>query len=312
MHPFRTLAFASILAILPASGTGGWVEIPGIKGESTDRAHEGWIDIESVSYGAERAEAAPGAASGAESRGAVSHGAGQVTIVKRADKSSVILAQAVANGKHFPTVTIDSRKEHMVLTSVLISSVQHESNSGAGERPNESVTFKYGGMTISYPSNPDDRGAAGTAMPPSTIAAPAAMSPRDPASPAAGAVAAVPPLPPRALALEGQLLPAVSPAARAWVISEAGSLHARGLAPSSMTAVARQDAGTRFAQAHLSPRDIDTLVFLVLMEGAKVGGQEMQMKLQMEMDRRSQLEAAISNIMKTMNDTASDLLRNIK
>ena len=124
-----------------------YLEIEGIKGESQDDKHRDWIEISSFSWGTSHAANIGSATSGA--------GAGKVALqdlhfTKTVDKASPVLMLACANGKHFPTVTIEMRKAGggpyitYILSDVVISSVQASSG---GDNPTESVTLNFAHMS---------------------------------------------------------------------------------------------------------------------------------------------------------------------
>ncbi len=124
-----------------------FLKIDGIEGESTQKDHKGEIQIDSFSVGAQSSQSI-----GSQSSGA---GAGKVSIqsfsiTKTLDKSSPLLFQAAATGKHFKDATLSfSRKaggkEQTYLKfdfqNVFISSVQ-DGSSGGGQ-PTEQVTFAF-------------------------------------------------------------------------------------------------------------------------------------------------------------------------
>ncbi len=89
------LLILGIMLARPAligAGTGAFVKIQGIEGESNDQDHKKWIIIESWSWGVARtsSEAA----------------AGDITITKAVDRSSPKLAECSAKGSSFPEVII--------------------------------------------------------------------------------------------------------------------------------------------------------------------------------------------------------------
>jgi len=124
-----------------------FLKIDGIEGESTQKDHKGEIQIDSFSVGAQGSQSI-----GSQSSGA---GAGKVSIqsfsiTKTLDKSSPLLFQAAATGKHFKDATLSfshkaGGKEQTYLKfdfqNVLISSVQ-DGSSGGGQ-PTEQVTFAF-------------------------------------------------------------------------------------------------------------------------------------------------------------------------
>ncbi len=130
-----------------SGGGSTFLKIDGIEGESTAKDHKGEIAIGGFALSAQGSQSI-----GSQSSGA---GAGKVsiqsfTITKTLDKSSPLLFQAAATGKHFKDATLSfTRKaggrEQTYLKfdfqNVLISSVQ-DGSSGGGQ-PTEQVTFAF-------------------------------------------------------------------------------------------------------------------------------------------------------------------------
>jgi|ERR1700722_12562212 len=130
-----------------SGGGSTFLKIDGIEGESTDKSHKDEIHIDSFSVSAQGSQNI-----GSQSSGA---GAGKVniqsfSITKTLDKSSPVLFQAAATGKHFKDAVLSftrkaGGKEQTYLKfdfqNVLISSVQ-DGSSGAGQ-PTEQVTFAF-------------------------------------------------------------------------------------------------------------------------------------------------------------------------
>jgi type VI secretion system secreted protein Hcp len=77
-----------------------YLKFDGIDGESTDKDHKGWIDIESFSQTINR----DGDSTGTRSRGAAI--LGDIVVAKELDKSSPKLAESVLIGNVFPKVEI--------------------------------------------------------------------------------------------------------------------------------------------------------------------------------------------------------------
>ncbi|MGA9286620.1 MAG: type VI secretion system tube protein Hcp [Solirubrobacteraceae bacterium] len=130
-----------------SGGGSTFLKIDGIEGESTTKDHKGEISIDSFSVSAQGAQGA-----GSQSSGA---GAGKVSIqsfsiTKTLDKSSPLLFQAAATGRHLKDAVLSfahkaGGKEQTYLKfdfqNVLISSVQ-DGSSGGGQ-PTEQVTFAF-------------------------------------------------------------------------------------------------------------------------------------------------------------------------
>jgi type VI secretion system secreted protein Hcp len=131
-----------------------YLNIDGIKGESQDDNHKGWIEISSFSWGASNSASIGSASSGA--------GAGKVSmqdihITKTVDSASPLLMRACASGKHFPTVMLSVRKAgggatvDYVLTDAMITKV--DAGGGGTDRPVETITIAFAKMQTQS-SNP--------------------------------------------------------------------------------------------------------------------------------------------------------------
>jgi type VI secretion system secreted protein Hcp len=125
-----------------------FLKIDGIEGESTQKDHKGEIQIDGFSVSAQGAPTSIGSQSSGAGAGKVS--IQSFTITKTLDKSSPLLFQAAATGKHFKDATLSftrkaGGKEQTYLKfdfqNVLISSVQ-DGASGGGQ-PTEQVTFAF-------------------------------------------------------------------------------------------------------------------------------------------------------------------------
>lgn len=138
-----------------------FLKLDGIKGESTDSKHKGDIEIESFQWGVGRSSQAFGSGGGA----------GKTTfqsfkITKALDKSSPLLLNAAATGKHYKEADLlfahkASGKEmdflEIKLENVLISSIQ-DGGSARGA-PQENITFSFQKAEEIYLSNGKQQGA---------------------------------------------------------------------------------------------------------------------------------------------------------
>jgi type VI secretion system secreted protein Hcp len=88
--------------VSPASG--GYIKLGDIKGEATDKAHDGWIEVISMSQAITR-QMASGITGSTRQRASAQYG--DLILAKELDKSSPKLQEAVANGTHFPTITLE-------------------------------------------------------------------------------------------------------------------------------------------------------------------------------------------------------------
>lgn len=80
-----------------------YLYVEGIKGESTDSGHEGWINLMSVDQAIHRPVAA-GVSGSTRHRSTVIFD--DVVVMKEVDASTPKLAEAIADGKHFPLVKV--------------------------------------------------------------------------------------------------------------------------------------------------------------------------------------------------------------
>lgn len=129
-----------------------FLKIEGVDGESADGKHKGEIDVESFSWGASN--------SGGMGYGG-GGGAGKVSMQdfafsKRLDKSSPVLMQTCASGKHIAKAIFYARKaggeqmEYLKITfsDILISSYQ-VSPSG-GPICNDNISFNFSKVEMEY------------------------------------------------------------------------------------------------------------------------------------------------------------------
>lgn len=128
------------------------IKFDGVDGESTDAAHKGEVDVLSWSWAVSNAGASPGGGGSGTGRATP----GDLSILHVYDKASPILAKKCAQGVHFPTVVLTSRKAgegqkdflKITLKEVFISSVAP--SAGGGGDIVESVSMRYGHIDFSY------------------------------------------------------------------------------------------------------------------------------------------------------------------
>ncbi len=80
-----------------------YLQIDGIKGESTDSEHKDWIDL--LSYSPSIEAGPPASTSAAATAAPVAHQ--EISITKKVDAASPKLYEALHNGTHIPKVTIE-------------------------------------------------------------------------------------------------------------------------------------------------------------------------------------------------------------
>ena len=133
-----------------------FLKVEAIDGESTDSAHEGWIEVLSFSCGVDQPASASASSSGnLSSQRADFH---PLTISKTLDKASPKLALGAANGEPFASATLqlcratDDKQPYMEykMTDVIISSFRAGGNGGSETLPTEEVAFSYGKIEWKY------------------------------------------------------------------------------------------------------------------------------------------------------------------
>ena len=131
-----------------------YLQITGIKGESTDDKHKDWIEILSFNWGvSQMASASQSTSGGGTSQRAAFQ---DLSIVKMMDSASPLLFKACAKGDHLDEVKLElcraggDKLTYMeyTLNNVIISSVSV--GGGGGGEPTESVTFNYGKIKLNY------------------------------------------------------------------------------------------------------------------------------------------------------------------
>lgn len=93
-----TLTFA----LVTQSNAAGYIKFDGIKGESLDREHLGWIDVLSFNQGVSRDASQNGNSRRQRAKTTLQ----DLVVVKELDRSSPLIAEAVCEGKVFPKVEI--------------------------------------------------------------------------------------------------------------------------------------------------------------------------------------------------------------
>jgi type VI secretion system secreted protein Hcp len=132
-----------------------YLQLDGIKGESTDSKHQGWIECESVSWNIKQPKSATASTGGGHTaeRAELS----EVSLSKIADLASPILAQHCAMGKTIPNAKFEFMRAdgqgepvkyyEIELKHVLIGHV-HQGVAGGGM--NESIGLKFSQVKWKY------------------------------------------------------------------------------------------------------------------------------------------------------------------
>jgi type VI secretion system secreted protein Hcp len=85
--------------------TDAYLQIHGIKGESADSAHQGWIEITSANWGVTQPGSASVSTAGGHTSGHSEHRS--LTITKLVDIASPLLMQHCSMGKTIPKATLE-------------------------------------------------------------------------------------------------------------------------------------------------------------------------------------------------------------
>jgi len=131
-----------------------FLQISGIKGESTDDAHVDWIEISSFSWGVSQVASATKSSSGGGTTQRADFA--DLTIVKAVDSATPKIFLACAKGDHLDEVVLElcraggDKLKYMEfkLSNVVISN--HSMNGGEGSEPTESISFNYGKIETTY------------------------------------------------------------------------------------------------------------------------------------------------------------------
>jgi type VI secretion system secreted protein Hcp len=131
-----------------------YMQIDGLKGESTDSEHKDWIELLSFSHSIAQPASATATSAGGGTTARCQHS--DYSISKYVDLASPKLYELCSSGKHIKSVKIemmrasgDKRVKYMVveLGEVVIS---HVAPGGGGDFPSESVGFNYGTIKWTY------------------------------------------------------------------------------------------------------------------------------------------------------------------
>lgn len=147
--------------------TDAYLQIDGIKGESNDQAHVGWIEVSSVQMGVLQPKSATASTAGGHTAERCEHRS--ITMTKLADLSSPILMQTCSAGRTIPKARLefmraDSQGERVKyyeveLENVLIGSVNQTLH--GGDILQESVALKFSRVTWKYTQQKISGGAGG-------------------------------------------------------------------------------------------------------------------------------------------------------
>lgn len=151
-------------------GADMYVQIEGIKGDSTDSAHKDWVEVESFSHRIHQPFAAQASGRGGHSGGKAEHG--DFSITKRIDTATPLLAQFVCTGKSIPKMKLELCRalgDKTTFMSYTLENVMATTVEPQGSRdpedplPSERVDFRYGIIRWEYTPT-DTSGKKGAAI----------------------------------------------------------------------------------------------------------------------------------------------------
>ncbi len=144
-----------------------FLKIEGIDGESTDDAHDKWIEVLSYSLGVSQP------VSGVSATGGRTGGRADfqdLSITKTIDNATPDLNIKCASGEHVPTIQLElclaTGDKHTfmkyTLEDCIVTSISPGGSSGGDTKPLENVSFAYGKIKWEY-TPIDHTGAPGSA-----------------------------------------------------------------------------------------------------------------------------------------------------
>jgi type VI secretion system secreted protein Hcp len=165
----RTLALVPPTIVLVAQQASGafdvFIKIGDIKGESTAKGHEGWIELQSVQWGVGRGISSP---TGGTNREASAPSISELTLTKTLDSSTPkLFLNAVGGSGVIPKVElhfVDTSSTggagtvfySLELTNVLVSGLSTSAAAGS-DRPQESISLNFTKIEMKY-SIVDEKG----------------------------------------------------------------------------------------------------------------------------------------------------------
>ncbi len=150
----------------------GFIQIQGIKGDSSDSAHKEWIEIQAFNHSVSQSTGGAASAQGTHAGGRSDHG--DFSIVKRLDTASSPLFLHCCTAKPIPEIKIQLCRAmgekttfmEYTMKDVIVSKVAPSgSTDGEDLIPLEEVAFRYGEIHLSYtPTDPRSGGKTGAAV----------------------------------------------------------------------------------------------------------------------------------------------------
>lgn len=131
-----------------------YMQVDGIKGESTDSEHKDWIELLSFNHSISQPASATANSAGGGTTARCQHQ--DYSITKLVDLASPKLYELCSSGKHLKKVVLemmrasgDKRVKYMVVTMEQVV-ISHVAPSGGGDFPSEAISFNYGTIKWQY------------------------------------------------------------------------------------------------------------------------------------------------------------------
>jgi len=131
-----------------------YLQVDGLKGESTDSEHKDWIELLSFNHSISQPASATANSAGGGTIGRCQHS--DFSITKYVDLASPKMYELCSSGKHLKNVTIDlmrssgdSRVKYMEIKMEQVV-ISHVAPAGGGDFPSEAVSFNYGTIKWTY------------------------------------------------------------------------------------------------------------------------------------------------------------------
>lgn len=143
-----------------------FIKIDGVDGESTDKEHVGWVEIQNISTGITLpfSNSSYSATGGGGNTGRADFD--YITFSKFMDKSSVKMQEICGTGETQPKAEIhfcqagDGKKKHTYMTyiieKVVIANYSVSASKHDVDRPMESISLAYGIVDMKYTPLKDD------------------------------------------------------------------------------------------------------------------------------------------------------------
>jgi type VI secretion system secreted protein Hcp len=147
-----------------------YLQIDGIKGESQDSAHPGWIELTSAEWGVIQPRSATASTGGGHTAERCEHRS--ITVTKLADLSSPMLLQTCSVGKTIPKAKLEFMRAdgdgkpvkyyHVELENVLIGTINQSVHEGGILR--DSVALKFSKVKWTYTQQKIGGGSSGSTV----------------------------------------------------------------------------------------------------------------------------------------------------